>query len=150
MSRANPIIRSAGLLLVATLALAASASRAEPDLSAPESLAAARMGKLILVDIRTPQEWRETGVAEGALRVNLYHPAGPQGFAAELLAQVGGDKSAPIGLICRIGNRTTAAQRYLKSLGFTRVFNIREGMAGSNAGPGWLKRGLPVEPCAQC
>jgi rhodanese-related sulfurtransferase len=48
-------------------------------------------------------------------------------------------------LICRTGNRTTQVQRYLEAQGFTQVFNVREGMAGSAAGPGWLRRGLPLQ-----
>ena len=36
-------------------------------------------------------------------------------------------------------------QHYLQANGFTRVFHVREGMAGSSAGPGWLKRGLPID-----
>ncbi|MDP2795785.1 MAG: hypothetical protein Q8O25_17150 [Sulfurisoma sp.] len=45
-------------------------------------------------------------------------------------------------------NRTTQVARYLEAQGFTQVFNIKEGMVGSAAGPGWIRRGLPVEPCA--
>ena len=55
--------------------------------------------------------------------------------------------SDPIALICRTGNRTTQVQRYLQGQGFTNVYNVKEGMAGSGAGPGWIKRGLPVESC---
>jgi rhodanese-related sulfurtransferase len=69
---------------------------------------------------------------------------------AEVLQKVGGDKNAPIGLICRTGNRTTQVQKYLEAQGFTRVYNVKEGMAGSAAGPGWLRRGLQVEPCTRC
>jgi rhodanese-related sulfurtransferase len=77
--------------------------------------------------------------------------AGRQGFHRPLLNEVKGDRNAPIALICRTGNRTSQVQRYLQSVGFTQVYNISEGMAGSAAGPGWIKRGLPVEPCtAQC
>ena len=46
---------------------------------------------------------------------------------------------------------STQVQRYLQSQGFTNVYNVKEGMAGSGAGPGWIKRGLPVETCStQC
>jgi rhodanese-related sulfurtransferase len=63
---------------------------------------------------------------------------------------VGGDKNKPIALICHSGSRTSHAQKFLQSQGFTQVYNVREGMAGSAAGPGWIRRGLPVEPCLQC
>ena len=136
-------------LLPAICALLAFSARAEPDLSAPEAAARAQSGKLVLIDIRTPPEWKETGVARGAKRINMLHPQGAQGFAEQLLGEVKGDRSAPIALICRTGNRTTQVQRYLQSVGFTQVYNIKEGMAGSGAGPGWIKHGLPLEPCTQ-
>ena len=138
-------------LLPALLALLAFSAHAEPDLSAPEAAAQVQSGKLILIDIRTPPEWKETGVAKGAKQVNMLHPQGAQGFTNALLEQVKGNKDAPIALICRTGNRTTQVQRYLQSVGFTQVYNVKEGMAGSAAGPGWIKRGLPVDACTtQC
>jgi rhodanese-related sulfurtransferase len=140
------LFRCIALLLPATLA--AMPARAEPDLSAPEAYAAASAGKVRLIDIRTPQEWRQTGVAPGAGRVDFYR--GPEALLQSILQMTGGDRNAPIALICRTGNRTTQAQKYLQSLGFTQVFNVKEGMAGSIAGPGWLKRDLPLDRCARC
>ena len=138
--------------LIASLLIAASGlALANPDLTAPEAAAAVAAGKVTLIDIRTPPEWKETGVARGAKLLNMLHPQGAPGFTNALLDKVKGDKNAPIALICRTGNRTTQVQRYLQSQGFTNVYNVKEGMAGSGAGPGWLKRGLPVETCStQC
>ena len=145
------IIHALKYLLPAILALLTASAQAEPDLGAPEAAARAQSGKLTLIDIRTPPEWKETGVARGAKLINMQHPQGAPGFTNALLEKLGGDKNAPIALICRTGNRTTQVQRYLQSQGFTQVYNIKEGMAGSAAGPGWLKRGLPVETCtSQC
>ncbi len=127
------------------------AAQANPDMTAADAAAAVAAGKITLIDIRTPPEWKETGVAKGARLINMLHPQGAPGFTSALLEQVKGDRNAPIALICRTGNRTTQVQRYLQSQGFTQVYNVREGMAGSGAGPGWLKRGLPVETCStQC
>jgi rhodanese-related sulfurtransferase len=142
------VSHTSAVFLAASLVLATSVARAEPNLSAPEALTAASEGQVRLIDIRTPQEWRETGVAPGAGRVDFYR--GPEVLLSAVLQMVGGDKDAPIALICRTGNRTTHAQKFLQAQGFTRVFNVKEGMFGSAAGPGWLKRGLPVEPCGQC
>jgi rhodanese-related sulfurtransferase len=119
-------------------------------LTAPDAYTQAQTGKLTLVDIRRPDEWRQTGVAPGARRINMAHPQGAAGFVQQLTAELGGDKNAPIGLICRTGNRTTQMQQVLRKAGFTQVYNINEGMAGSAAGPGWIARGLPVEPCQRC
>ncbi len=133
-----------GLLLTACL------SEAGPTLTAPEANDQARTGALTLIDIRTPEEWRQTGVAAGAVRIEMRNPKGPDGFAEAVLAAVKGDRNAPIALICRTGNRTTYMQKELEARGFTHVYNIKEGMVGSAAGPGWIKRGLPVQACKQC
>ncbi len=138
--------------LIASLLITASGlALANPDMTAADAAAAVAAGKLTLIDSRTPPEWKETGVAKGAKLINMLHPQGAPGFTNALLEKVKGDKNAPIALICRTGNRTTQVQRYLQSQGFTQVYNVKEGMAGSAAGPGWLKRGLPVETCtSQC
>lgn len=138
-------------LLAFVLTATALVAHAEPDLTAPDAAEKLKAGQVTLVDIRTPGEWKETGVAKGAKLVNMLHPQGAPGFVNALLEKVNGDRNAPIALICRTGNRTTQVQRYLQSQGFTKVYNVKEGMAGSMAGPGWLRRGLPVETCtAQC
>jgi rhodanese-related sulfurtransferase len=134
---------------VLALLLASSLATASGDLSAPDANAAVQAGKMTLIDIRTPGEWRDTGLAAGARQVNMMHPKGAEGFVNQLLDQVKGDRNAPIALICRTGNRSTQVQNYLQSVGFTQVFNVKEGMAGSAAGPGWLKRGLPVKSCTE-
>jgi len=41
-------------------------------------------------------------------------------------------------------------QRVLTEAGFTQVYNVKEGMAGSAAGPGWIARGLPLQACERC
>jgi rhodanese-related sulfurtransferase len=149
-SRRGPyaMIRAVYAVLLAVVLCGAQVARADAVMSAPEAFAAAREGRALLIDIRTPQEWRETGVAPGAARVDFYR--GPQVLLDSVLRLVEGDRTKPIALICRTGNRTTQAQKFLQQQGFTRVYNVREGMAGSAAGPGWLARGLPVERCADC
>ncbi len=138
------------LRLILILLATASQSALAQDINAPEAYEAVKNGKLTLIDIRTPPEWKQTGVAPGAARINMIHPQGAAGFLNEVLAKVGGDKTAPIALICRTGNRTTQVQRFLQAQGFTQVYNIKEGMAGSGAGPGWLARKLPVDSCMAC
>ncbi|MBY0430705.1 MAG: hypothetical protein K2Q10_05875, partial [Rhodospirillales bacterium] len=82
---------------------------------------------------------------ESAILANVNAPD----FLERTLAVTGGDKDKPIALICRSGNRSTKAAELLAAQGFTRLYNVREGVEGGGAGPGWLKRGLPVKPC-QC
>lgn len=120
------------------------------EISAPEAWRRAQQGEMTIVDVRTRREWRQTGVAAGAREISMQHPQGVEGFVGEVLAAVDGDRSAPLGLICRTGNRSGQVQRVLRNQGFAQVYNISEGMAGSRAGPGWLRRDLPVEACERC
>lgn len=131
------------ILMLIAFSLLASVGCANPenDLSAPEAFEKVKAGELLLVDIRTPEEWRQTGVAAGAKTIDMTSKS----FGQDLLAAMDGNKDAPVALICRTGNRTTHTQRALTKAGLTQVYNVKEGMAGSFAGPGWLQRGLPVE-----
>ncbi len=142
---------AAGLAACALVLGAASAPAGTHLVITPdEASVRAEAGELVLIDVRSPQEWRQTGVPKGARRVTIHDPGGLKGFVDAMAAAVGGDLKKPIAVICARGNRSTRAQKALSQAGFTRVFNIREGFIGGPYGPGWVKRGLPVEPCPNC
>lgn len=103
-------------------------------------------GSLVLVDIRTPQEWMQTGIPDGALAISMNHPGGAEGFMQDVDAALQGDREAPLAIICRTGARTAQMQQFLWSQGYKNVLNVTEGMQGSFAGPGWLRSGLPIKP----
>ncbi len=137
-------------VLVILLAPAALSAAGGGALTAPAAQTKASAGEILLVDVRSPQEWRQTGIPQGARQVTIHHPKGLPGFVAAMIAEVGGDLDQPIAMICARGNRSTVAQDALRRAGFTEVMNVREGMIGSPAGPGWLQRQLPIEPCRTC
>jgi len=132
------------MIQVALLVLVPRAAAAEELLSADEAYAMARSGRLTIIDVRTPQEWRETGTPEGAVRANFQ--AGTEAFVAAVTAALDGDRTKPLAVICRSGNRSAQARQTLRAAGFTQVHDIGEGMSGGPRGPGWLRRGLPVTP----
>ena len=147
---------AAGRCLVAVVAvwtIVASAALAGGEvIDAPRAHALATSGELVIVDVRTIEEWTQTGVPEGAREVALlpeWGVANPT-FVDDVLAAVGNDKSTPVALICARGNRSAYAQGLLERNGFSTVYSISEGMIGSTHGPGWLNRGLPVETCKNC
>ncbi|MEE9209079.1 MAG: rhodanese-like domain-containing protein [Kiloniellales bacterium] len=150
------ISRSAGgwflLLLVAGWLAAPLPVLAAGVLSAPEALAKARAGEIVIIDVRTTGEWAQTGVPEGAVQVSLFPEWGVpnETFVDDVLARAGNDRTRPIATICARGNRSSFARDLLTQNGFTSVYSISEGMIGSSFGPGWLARGLPVEPCQGC
>ena len=43
-----------------------------------------------------------------------------------------------------------ATAKALSDAGFTHILDVSEGMAGSGAGPGWIKRELPMTRCPVC
>ncbi|WP_295388696.1 rhodanese-like domain-containing protein [uncultured Thiodictyon sp.] len=138
------------LTLFAALLLTAGLAAAGPILTPPQAYDQAKAGTVTLIDVRTPAEWRDTGVPAGAVAIDMQDPKGPDGFAEAVLAQVHGDHAAPIAVICRSGNRSTRVQEALESRGFTNVANVKEGVSGGANGPGWLKRELPVTACKNC
>ncbi|PIE16538.1 MAG: sulfurtransferase [Rhodobacterales bacterium] len=109
-------------------------------IGAPEAYQQAKAGEIILVDIRTPQEWRQTGVGQGAIGLDMSAPD----FVESLVKLRQSYPAKPIALICRTGNRSGYVFDALEQQGFPGLQNVAEGMAGGPNGKGWLKRGLPV------
>lgn len=116
------------------------AETGENALSAPEAHQAALSGDILLVDIRRPDEWALTGVGEGAITLDMRR----KDFIAALLAAVESDTARPVALICARGVRSRRQSAKLSEAGFTQIIDVPEGMLGSGAGPGWIKRGLPL------
>lgn len=115
-------------------------------MSAVDAWQLLRDGKLIVVDVRTPAEWRSTGTPKGAIRLSFQaHPQGIDGFVNDLEKALDGDRASPFAIICRTGNRTQKLAEYLREEGFSRVIDISEGMAGSRHGRGWIRNDLPLE-----
>lgn len=112
------------------------------QLDAPAAHEKALKGEVVLVDIRTPEEWKETGVPASAHAITMHQD--PKVFLSTLLEAAGGDANEPVAVICRTGSRSTALAAPLSRAGFPNVINIVEGVAGGPNGPGWKKRGLPM------
>lgn len=102
--------------------------------------AQALAGKLVLIDIRRPDEWALTGVGQGAHPLDMRRAD----FLAALGSLVQGDPDRPVALICARGVRSRQMTLKLQRAGFDSVMDVPEGMLGSGAGPGWIKRGLPL------
>ncbi|TVR01254.1 MAG: rhodanese-like domain-containing protein [Desulfovibrionales bacterium] len=116
------------------------------SLTAQEAWDRVQQGELTIVDVRRPEEWRQTGTPQGAVRLSFEtHPGGPEGFTHDLATALGEDKTKPFAIICRTGNRTGLLLPFLQSKGFTAAKAIPEGMVGSSAGRGWLRHGLPID-----
>lgn len=111
-----------------------------PRLSPAVAFAKAQSGEITLVDIRTPREWRQTGVPVGAAPIDMRR----KDFVQALEQILGGAHDAPVALICARGVRSARMTRALVAAGFTNVLDVPQGMLGSASGPGWLAGNLPV------
>ncbi len=111
-------------------------------MTAQEAHEALGKGDIILVDVRTPMEWRKSGVAEGAETISLNDP----NFLARLEQLTGGDKSKRVAFICATGSRTAQLARALKGYGWDNIIDVTDGMMGNFSSPGWIRSGLPVKP----
>ena len=110
------------------------------SLTVEEAHARAKSGEITLIDIRRPDEWDKTGSGEGAIRLDMRRPD----FVDELAKITGGNRNAPVALICARGVRSAHMTNVLTEAGFTSIIDVPEGMLGSGAGAGWLRKGLPV------
>ncbi len=141
---------AAGPFLVATAprGARAQAGGGAPIIDAPSAAGLTGAGG-VLVDIRTPDERRRSGGPEGAVAIPLQDEElrFRAVFADEVLAAAGGDRARPVALIDADGRRAQYAVRLLAAQGFTQALAVGEGVHGSNLGPGWIARGLPMRPC---
>jgi len=110
-------------------------------MTAPEAQTAALAREVVFIDIRTPQEWKETGIATTAYPVSMHQA----GFLEKLNKLIDGDKTKKIAIICATGARSAFIQKELTKRGYTNAISVAEGMLGGPYGKGWIPRGMPVK-----
>lgn len=107
-------------LMVAILAgCAAGASKPGVDVSVDEALRLWQTKEAILIDIRTPGEYR-AGHIPGVVNI-------PLDELEQRMMEIPKDKK--VVLICRTGNRSAQGTKLLRSKGFTNVYNSTGGMS---------------------
>lgn len=70
----------------------------------------------LLIDVRSPEEYAERHLPGATLL--------PLDRIGEEIPRVAPDKSTPIQLYCRTGNRSAKAQQLLQQLGYRQVGNL--------------------------
>lgn len=84
---------------------------------------------LFVIDVRSPEEYRQDGHIQGARLL-------PLNLLAQRLNEL--PKDRPIVCVCRSGARSAMACETLKQHGFTNVINMSGGMMS------WGMAGLPM------
>ncbi len=88
-------------------------------------------GKLVVLDVRTPDEYKEGHIA-GAVNVDFLG----KDFADQLAKL---DKEKTYVVHCRSGGRSTKSLETFQKLGFKSIVHLDNGFGS------WQKAGLPVE-----
>jgi len=98
-----------------------------------------------LVDIRTEGEWRATGVIAGSRTLTFFDERGQANPAAWLdQARRIAPPDKPLILVCRSGNRTREAARFLsEQAGYRTVYHLERGLSG------WVGERRPLTPWRQ-
>ena len=128
-----------GVVTYSTVTLSRARADEATTLTPVEAHAAANRGDILLVDVRRPDEWEDTGVGAGATPIDLRDDD-----FIEAVRTAQRDSTQPVALICARGVRSARTTQRLVAAGFTSIIDVPEGMLGSRAGPGWLARDLPI------
>ncbi len=94
---------------------------------------------MTIIDIRRPEEWKQTGIVKGSHLLTFFDKRGRvnPGFKDKFEKLV--KKKDKVILICRTGNRTGVISRFLSEReGFTGIHNVTKGITH------WIAKGNPV------
>ena len=82
-----------------------------------------------IIDIRTPAEWKETGIVKGSYTIMFFNEQGDfsvESFLRQLNMVVKKDES--FALICRVGSRTGMVSEFLSEKLNYKVINLKGGI----------------------
>jgi rhodanese-related sulfurtransferase len=118
------------MLLGAVLLTSTACGQTRKNVSVAEAKAMIDKGGVVVVDVRTPDEYR-AGHLKDAKLANV-NDAGFDANIAKL------DKKKPVVVYCAVGGRSARASDIMVQKGFTNVYNVS---GGYNA---WSAAGLPT------
>ncbi len=129
------------LLAVCIFLISVVSAFAENIMTAKQALDGVKNGTVVLVDIRSRSEWRQTGIASVAIPLSMHE----RGFIEGLNKLQSENPAKTIALICAVGGRTGYVTNLLAGRGYENIADVSEGMLGGRAGKGWIPSGLPVK-----
>ncbi len=84
-----------------------------------------------IIDIRTPAEWRETGVIKGSHKIMFFNDRGGYDIDKWMsqFQKVVKDKNQPFVLVCRTASRTKMVGQFLSTqMGYKYVNDLKGGI----------------------
>lgn len=121
-------------LVVAGLVLGCSATVEDQgyrNIDAAQAAALIKQGPVLILDVRTPGEYRE-GHIKGSVLIPVQELEREYTKISEHLQK-------PVLIYCRSGNRSVTASNILMSKGFHDLYHMKGGIKD------WIKHQLPVE-----
>jgi rhodanese-related sulfurtransferase len=97
----------------------------------------------LVIDVRTPAEWKETGTIPSSRMIMFYDENGEHDSKKWLdqLMQVKKPDQKVI-LVCRSGGRSARVGEFLdREIGMKNIYHLENGITG------WIEKGKGVEPC---
>jgi len=138
MQKIFKLFQILAVMIFAGTAVNAESVKMTPDVAREKALA----GEIVLIDIRRPEEWAQTGVPDVALLADMTS----RDFLTKITAIRLENPDVLLAFSCRTGNRSNYLVGELEKLGYSGLIDVIGGMSGSRADKGWAKRGLPVRP----
>lgn len=110
----------------------------------PQSVQAMTDQGALIIDVRTPEEWKQTGLIPGSHPLTFFDSEGnsdPQQWLNEMRKLKTKDDQ-PVVLVCRSGKRSAAVAQFLdQKAGMTNIYNLNNGITG------WRSSGHPTRSC---
>ena len=116
------------------------------DLNIKDALKAYKEDNLIVVDIRTEKEWKETGIIPNSILVSMHNNNYEENsnFIEQITNILDKHSKENIVFICASGARSEIVTNYFFKEGYQNVSHIPEGIIGKNK-DGWLFLGYPIK-----
>ncbi len=130
------LLLSSGLVLATEL----------QNLTVEQVEALQKQGKALIIDVRTPEEWNQTGIIPGSKPLQFFDKKG-NALTQSWLSQF--DKlrqspDQPVVLVCRSGHRSGLVGNFLtKKLGLDNIKHLSTGISS------WIKARKPLQPVCQ-
>ena len=102
--------------------------------------------KIIIVDVRTKKEWKETGIIPNSILLNMHNDSYEENknFVNDLTAFLSKNLNESIAFICASGSRSEVVVNYFTEKGYKNLSHIPDGIVGKN-NDGWLFLGFPLK-----
>ena len=110
----------------------------------PDELQAMQERGALVVDVRTPEEWKSTGMIPGSKGLTYFDATGgydKEGWLNQLQPWAAAAPGQPVILVCRSGNRSaTVGKMLLSEGGYGKVYHLEKGIRG------WSAESKPLLP----